>query len=111
MVDPIHPTSSTVHKDRHLISGSLEIPLVSSTGNSSSIGKEPVPCGRPIFTSIGRSATRSEVSYAEKSIVITSTNVLQVHETVVLVCCAIEGEPDVTCIQKGRNNVYVLDNC
>ena len=105
MVDPIHPTSNTVHKDRHLISGSVEIPLVRNAGNSSSIGKEPVPIGRPIFTSIRRSATRSEFSYAEQGIFITFTNVLQGHETVVLVCCAIEGELDITCIQKGRNNV------
>ena len=74
-------------------SGSVEIPLGTRTGNSSSIGEEPVPYGIP---TIRRSTTSSLVSYAEQGIM-TFTNVLQDHDTVVLVCCISEWEPDITC--------------
>ena len=90
MVDPILSTLFAVQTYLHLISGSVEIPLVTTAGNSSSIGKEPVPIARPVFTSIRWSATSSLVSYTEKGIVISFTNVLQGHTTVVLVYCIIE---------------------
>ena len=93
-VDPIHSTSFTMQKYHHLTSGSVEIPLSTSAGNSSSIGKVPVPHCRPIFTSIR--ATSSEVSHTAQGI-IPPTNVLQGHTTVVLVCCTTEWEPDITC--------------
>ena len=52
-VDPFLSSSSALQKYHTLISGSVEIPLVTSAGNSSSIGEEPVP------RSIRRSATSS----------------------------------------------------
>ena len=95
-VDPILSTSSAVQKYHHLTSGSVEIQWLTTAGNSSSIGEEPVPFGRPILTSIRWSATSSLVSYTVKGI-IPFTNVLQGHTTVVLVCSTIEWEPDITC--------------
>ena len=62
---------------------------------ASSIGEEPVP-------SIRRSKTSSLVSFAEQGI-ITFTNVLQGYNTVVLVCCTTEWEPDITCTWEGRD--------
>ena len=88
-VDPILSTLSAVQTYHHLISGSVEIPLLTTAENSSSIGKVPVPFGRLFVTS-------SLVSYTEKGI-IPFTNVLQGHTTVVLVCSTIEWEPDITC--------------
>ena len=85
-VDAIHRTSSAVQTYHHLTSGSVEIPLLTTAGNSSSIGEEPVSFARLIATS----------SYTEKRI-ISFTNVLQGHTTVVLVCCTIEWKPDITC--------------
>ena len=95
-VDPILSTSSAVQTYHHLISGSVEIPLLTTAGNSSSIGKEPVPIASPIFSNIRwtRFATSSLVSYTVQGII---PNVLQGHTTVVLVCCTIEWEPDITC--------------
>ena len=104
-VDPFHSTSSAVQKYHHLTSGSVEIPLATWTGNSSSIGKEPVPYGTS--TSIRRSTTSSLVSFAEQGIFTTLTNVLQDHDTVVLVCCISEWEPDITCTQEGRDIIVV----
>ena len=63
----------------------VKVPLCTTARNSSSIGEEPVPYG----ASIRRSATSSLVSQAEQSI-ITFTNILQVHKTVVLVCSTSE---------------------
>ena len=83
MVDPLLSTSSTMQSYHHLISGSVEIPLATTAGNSSSIGKEPVP------DIIWMSATSSEVSDAEQGIPL-YTNVLQGYNTVVAVCCTIE---------------------
>ena len=102
-VDPFHSTTSAVQTYHHLISGSVEIPLVNWTRNSNSIGEEPVPYGRPIFTSIRRSAASSLVSYTEQGIITTFTNVLQDHDTVVLVCCTFEWEPDITWTWEGSN--------
>ena len=48
VVDPFHSTSSAVHTYHHLISGSVEVPLVPWSRNPSFIGKEPVSQGRPI---------------------------------------------------------------
>ena len=90
-VDPILSTSSAVQTYCHLLSSSVEIQRLTTAGNSSSIGKVPVSFGRPIWF-----ATSSLVSYTVKSI-ISFTNVLQGHTTVVLVCCTIEWEPDITC--------------
>ena len=89
MVDAILSTFFAVQSYNHLLSGSVEIPLVTIAGNSSSIGKEPVPIARPIFTSIRLVATSSLVSYTEQGI-ISFTNVFKGHTTVVLVCCTIE---------------------
>ena len=99
-VDPLLSTSSTAQTYHHLTSGSIEIPLCITAENSSSIGKEPV-LGRYVFTGIRRSATSSLVSFAEQGIM-SFTNVLQSHITVVLVHCTIEWEPDITCTWKGR---------
>ena len=82
VVDPLHSTSSTMQLYHHLTSGSVEI-HVTTAENCSSIGKEPVPYEG---FSIRRSTTSSEVSHAEQGS-ISFTNILQVHKTVVLVCC------------------------
>ena len=95
-VDPILSTSSVVQTYHHLTSGSVKIPLLTTAGNSGSIGQEPVPIASPIFISIRLYATSSLVSYTEKRI-ISFTNVLQGYTTVVLVYCIIEWEPDITC--------------
>ena len=89
VVDAIHHTSSAVQTYHHLTSGSVEIPLLITAWNFSSIGEEPVSAARLI-------AGCHYVSYTVKSI-ITFTNVLQGHTTVVLVCCTIEWKPDITC--------------
>ena len=115
VVDPIRSTSSAMHTYHHLISGSVKIPLLTTTaGNSSSIGKVPVPSGRHIWT-LRRPATISEVSPAEQGIINIYTNVLQGHDTVVMVCCISEREPDITCTQEdwiftSINVSYILSN-
>ena len=110
-VDPIHSTSYTMQKYHHRLSVSVEIPLCcidTLVGNSSFIRKEPVPYGRPVFTSI-RSTTSSEVSHTEQSSSIIFTNVLQGHDTVVQICCTIEWELNITCTQKVRKNNVIMD--
>ena len=84
-----------MQKYLHSTSGSEEIPLATHTGNSSSIGEEPVPYG----TIMWMLATSSLVSYTEQGI-ITFTDVLQGHITVVLVWftfeyCSWEGDINV----------------
>ena len=109
-VDPIHSTSSTMQKYHHRLSVSVEIPLCcidTLAGNSSCIGKEPVPYGRPVFTSMSL-ATSSEVSHTEQGIPL-YTNVLQGHDTVVQICCTIEWELNITCTQKVRKNNVIMD--
>ena len=98
-VDPFHSTSSAVHTYNHLTSGSVEVPSPIFTRYSSSIGEEPVPYGRTI-------ATSCLASDAEQAIT-TFTNLLQDHNTVVLVCCTIEWEPDITCTWEGRDTNYI----
>ena len=109
-VDPIHSTSSTMQKYHHRLSVSVEIPLCcidTLVGNSSCIGKEPVPYGRPVFTSM-LLATSSEVSHTEQSIAL-YTNVLQGYDTVVQICFIIEWELNITCTQKVRKNNVIID--
>ena len=96
-VDSFHSTSSAIHTYHWMTSVSVHIPLVTYGRNSSSIGKEPVPKLRPIFNSKRTSTTSSLVSPAEQGGIIFSTNPFQGHVTVVLVCCIIEWEPDITC--------------
>ena len=90
-VDSCHSTSPAMHKYYHLISGYVEVPLCAncivnnSTGNSSFIGEEPVPYAMSHFTSKMLTATSSFISYAEQGIS-PFTNVLQGHQTVVLIC-------------------------
>ena len=91
-VDAILSTTSAVQKYHHLASGSIEIPLVTSAGNSSSIGKNPVPSS---IAEIRSTTTISFVNYTVQGIIL-FTNVLQGHKTVVLVCCSSEWEPDIT---------------
>ena len=87
-VDSSYSTSPPLQTYHHLTSCSVEVPLVTTARNFSSIGEEPVPYDSwP--NGIRRSATSSQVSYTAQGI-ITFTNVLQGHETVVLVCCTIE---------------------
>ena len=90
-VDPLHSTSSAVQTYHHLTSGSVEFPPSISAGNSSFIGKEPVS------TNIRGWATSSEVSPHADQGIFPFSNVLQDHDTVVLVCCTSEWEPDITC--------------
>ena len=94
-VDPLHSTSSAVQNYSHLTSVFVEIPLLLFIWNSSIIGIEPDPQGRP-SASIRPSATSSEVSHTEQGTT-SFSNVLQGQTTVVLVCCIIEWEPDITC--------------
>ena len=98
-VDSILSTSFAVQIHYHLTSCSVEVPLVITVRNSSSIGKVPVPYGRPHGTSVRMSATSRLVSHAEEGIT-TFTNILQGHKTVVLVCCTVEPETDYT--RKGQ---------
>ena len=91
-VDSILSTLFAVQTYHHLTSGSV---LVTIAGNSSSIGKEPVPIVSPIYTNIRWFATSSLVSYTVQGIIL-FTNVLQGYTTVVLVCSTIEWEPDIT---------------
>ena len=103
-VDPIHSTSSAMHTYHHVTSGSVEIPLLTITDNSSFIGKEPVSWGR----STPNNATSSEISYTEQGIT-PFANVLQGHTTVVLVCCTFEWEPHITCKwEESDTNVTTL---
>ena len=97
VVDPILSTSSAVQTYHHLTSGSVEIWRLTTAGNFSSIGKVPVPFGRPIYTIIRWFATSSLISHTEKGIVISFPNVLQGHTTVVLVCSTIEWDSNITC--------------
>ena len=87
-----------------MTSGFVEIPLDTWTGNSSSIGEEPVSSD----VTIRRSATSGLVSHAKQGI-ITFTNVLQDHDTVVLVCCISEWKPDITCTWEERDTVVILE--
>ena len=66
------------------------------SGNFRSIGIKPVPYDGPIFILTMLSPTSSWVCNAEKGI-IPFTNVLQGHDTVILVCCTIEWELNITC--------------
>ena len=90
VVDSSHSTSPPVQNFYFPTRGSVDIPLVTTARNSSSIGEEPVCSDIPPIISIKRSATSSLVSYTEQGGITTFTNVLQVHKTVVLVCCTIE---------------------
>ena len=97
MVESIHSSFPALHFYHTLTSCSVEVPMHITAGNSTFIGEEPVPLDKYISTSI-RSATSRLVSQAEQGI-ITFTNVLQGHNTVVLVCYTSEREPDTpTCI-------------
>ena len=93
-VDSSHSTPPPVQTYHHQISGSVDIPRLTRTRSSGSIREEPV--SYPV-TNVRKFATSSLVSQAEESIS-TFINVLQGHETVVLVSCTIEWEPDTTCI-------------
>ena len=106
-------TSSALQAYYHVTSCSVKVPVVTTARNSSSIGKEPVPFGNPP-TSIRISATIMVVSYAEQGM-ITFTDVLQDHMTVVLVCFTSQFKLDATwmkgrmshnCCSRGSNLVY-----
>ena len=117
-VYPFNSTSSAVQTYHHLTSGSVELllliwctisnPTGNLTGNPTSIGEKPVPWDEPI-SSIRRSTTSSLVSYAEQGIR-TLTNVLQGHNTVVLVWYTSEYH---TCMRRKRYVpmcLYVVTN-
>ena len=95
VVNSILSTSPPVQKYHHLTSCSVEVPLLTTARNSSSIGKEPVPSG-------WRSTTRSIVSHTAQGIFI-FTNVVRSHETVVIECCTFECEPNRTCTREEEN--------
>ena len=102
-VDSIHSTFLVVQTYYHVTSCSVDVPLV--TRNSSSIGEKPVPHRDLYFTSIRMPATITQVSHTQQGI-ITFTNALQGHMTVVLVCCTSVFKPDATWM-KSR----MLHNC
>ena len=88
MVDSFLSTSSPLQTHYALTSCSVEVPPVTTDRNSTSIGEPPVPQGR-LPNGIRRSATSNLVSQEEQGI-ISFTNVLQGHKTVVLVCYTVE---------------------
>ena len=94
-VDSSYSTSPAMHKYLHLTSGSVHLPLCSRTGNPSSIGEEPIPYGR-------MPAANSSVSQTSQGL-IPFANILKSHNTIVLVYCTIEREPDVTFTWKGKD--------
>ena len=96
-VDPFHSTSSAIQTYYWLTSVSVEIPLATFGRNSSSIGEKPVTSCWSHSTIIRRHTTCSLIGHAEQGSIIVITNVLQSHDTVVLVHCTIEWEPDITC--------------
>ena len=102
-VDSFLSTSPPVQSYPHMTSGSVKVPLGITARNSSFIGEEPVSFG---INTIGRSATSSLVSQAEQGI-ITFTNILQGHDTVVLVWCIIQPETD--CTREGRKDITVTE--
>ena len=93
-VGSLHSTSSALQAYHHVASVSVKAPVVTTARNSSSIGEVPVPIGVPL-TSIRILATIMVVSYAEQGM-ITFSNVLQEHKTVVLVCFTFEFKLDAT---------------
>ena len=104
VVDPILSTSSAAQTYPHLTPGSVEIPSSTTAKNSSFIGKEPVP-SRHAFTGIRMSATGSEVSHTEQGVIISFTNVLEGHTTVVVVCFISEWEPHISYTWEGRETI------
>ena len=70
----------------HLPSVSVETPLATLTGDFSSIRKKPVSYG---VAAISVVATVIYASSAVQGITV-FTNILQGHDTVVLVCCTIK---------------------
>ena len=93
VVDTIHTTSPPDHTHHTRTSNSVKVPhkmlcIDNHVGKPSSIGKEPVPQDS---STIGTS-----VSCAQESSGIIITNVFQSYETVVLVSCTLECEPDIT---------------
>ena len=78
------PTSSSVQIYHHMTSCAVEVRLITTARNPSSIGGVPVPQVRPTLTTI------TIVSHTEQGIIIIFTNLLQGHDTVVLVYCTIE---------------------
>ena len=94
-VNPLLSTSPAIYTYHLVTPFSVHIPMATSSRYSTSIGKQPVANDRPTSTSIRRSTTSSEVSHAEQCSI--TTNVLKDNETVVLVCCIIEWEPNITC--------------
>ena len=77
------PTGSSVQIYHHMTSCAVEVRLITTARNPSSVGGVPVSQVRPTL------ATIAIVSHTEQGI-ITFTNVLHGHKTVVLVGCTIE---------------------
>ena len=96
VVNSILSTSPPLQKYHHMTSGSVEVPLDTTAGNSSSIGKVPVAQGSLLKRiSVRTSTARSIVSHAAQGI-ITCTNVFSSHETVVIEYHTFECEPNLT---------------
>ena len=109
-VDPFHSTSSVVQTYHHMMCIHVEITkstTIGISGNFRSIGKKPVPYDGPIFILIILSTTSNWVCNTEQGIII-FINVLQGHETVVLVFCTIEWELNITYIYNWR---FMQKNC
>ena len=88
-VDSRYSNLSSVQMYHYLISGSVEVQTVTTAINSGSIGKIPVSSVIINCTSVKILTTNRLLNHAEQGIT-TFTNVLQGHETVVLVCCTVE---------------------
>ena len=96
VVNSIHQSSLPVQKYHHMTSGSVEVPLATTAGNSSSIGKEPVTQGLlPKGFSERTSTARSIVSHAAQGI-ITFTNLFSSHKAVVIEYRTFKCEPNLT---------------
>ena len=104
-IDPIHSSSPPVHAYHTRTSVSVEVPNYklplyitcsnNRVGNSSTIRVVPVAQDNCTWR-LGASTTCCIVSDTEQGIIM-FTNILQGHNTVVLVCCTIECEPDIIC--------------
>ena len=108
VVDSVHSTSPPDHTYHTRTSVSVEVPLLTTVRNSSTIGVVPVT--QDTFT--WRLSTWTAcciVSLTEQGSAITFTNVLQGYKTVVLVSCTSEWEPD-TCTSE-KEEVPMSQKC
>ena len=101
VIDSIHSTSPPVHIYHTLTSESVELPHLTHVDNPSSIRVVPVTQDTPTWN-LGSSTASCVVSHTEQGSIKTFTNVLQVYEIVVLVCCTSKWEPGTLTYNSGK---------